>query len=102
MTGIWGRFDRKGLGEFTDIDQLTVFADYRVPQLLNEYGILEYTEELQKRINGKVELCSGSEEEVEIRAATVVTVERMKKYLNEKLGKSCMSVEVDQFLWQMG
>jgi hypothetical protein len=51
-----------------------MFADYRVPQILNEYKILEYTKELQQTIENKVELCSGCEEEVEIRAATIIAV----------------------------
>jgi hypothetical protein len=31
---IYGKFDGKGLGGFHDIDQLTMFPDYRVPQIL--------------------------------------------------------------------
>ena len=31
-----------GVGSFTDIDRLTMFADYRVPQSLQQYGVLRY------------------------------------------------------------
>jgi len=31
---IFGKFNGEGLGEFNDIDQLTMFPDYRVPQIL--------------------------------------------------------------------
>ena len=31
---IYGKFNGCGLGEFKDIDQLTMFPDYRVPQIL--------------------------------------------------------------------
>jgi hypothetical protein len=31
---LYGRFEGKGLGAFYDIDQLTMFPDYRVPQVL--------------------------------------------------------------------
>lgn len=47
IAGLWGKYEGKGLGEFFDVDQVTMFADYRVPQLLNEYKIMEYTKELQ-------------------------------------------------------
>jgi hypothetical protein len=79
-----------------------MFADYRVPQILNEYKIMEYTKELQVKIEKGEELCSGCEEEVEIRAATIVAVEMIKQYINEKLGVICFTVEVDHFLWQLG
>lgn len=41
-----------------------MFPDYRVPQILNHYGILEYTAELQEKIDKKVPLLSGSPEEI--------------------------------------
>lgn len=31
---IYGKFNGSGLGEFKDIDELTMFPDYRVPQIL--------------------------------------------------------------------
>ena len=50
---IYAKFNGKGIGHFYDIDELTMFPDYRVPQILNEYGILEYAEELQKKIENR-------------------------------------------------
>lgn len=44
---IWAHFQAKGIGEFTDIGELTMFADYRVPQSLNHWGILTYSPELK-------------------------------------------------------
>jgi hypothetical protein len=32
----------KSTGAFTDIDRLTSFADYRLPQLLRQIGIMKY------------------------------------------------------------
>lgn len=40
---IFGKFNGKGLGEFIDIDQLTMFPDYRVPQILEAEGVFEYS-----------------------------------------------------------
>jgi hypothetical protein len=31
-----------------------MFADYRVPQILNEFGILTYTSELTEKIKSKI------------------------------------------------
>lgn len=31
---IYGKFNGNGLGEFKDINELTMFPDYRVPQIL--------------------------------------------------------------------
>lgn len=40
---IWACFRGEGLGEFTDInDTITMFADYRIPQVLVHFGALEY------------------------------------------------------------
>lgn len=37
-------------GRFDDIDQLTMFADYRVPAALREFGILEYALALAQKV----------------------------------------------------
>lgn len=44
---VWGSFEGKGLGEFHDIGQLTMFADYVVPQYLHDLGILIYSDSLR-------------------------------------------------------
>lgn len=82
---IFGAYKGVGLGEFSDIDQITCFADYRVPQLLRELGILEYDKELAAKVDSKSELNAGGEEELEIRAATIIAVEKMVEHLH-KLG----------------
>jgi len=63
---------------------------------------------LERKIDTKEELSAGSEEEVEIRAATVQAVEQIMKTWNEggkeggREGGRVMSVEVDWLLWQEG
>lgn len=47
---MWGAFGGRGLGDFHDIDQLTMFADYRVPVTLAELGILSYSPELLRKV----------------------------------------------------
>ena len=40
----------KSYGEFRDIDHLTMFADYRVPAVLREFGILTYSSALAQQV----------------------------------------------------
>lgn len=86
---------------FSDIGELTMFADYRVPQLLRHFGVLEYDEELAALVDARLELSCGSPEEVEIRAATVLAVEQLRQTLLDR-GVSLLTIEVDWLLWQMG
>lgn len=98
---IWGAFHGKGIGEFNDIHELTMFPDYRVPQLLRHEGVFSYSKELAELIDNKKEIPHGGAFEVEIRAATVVAVEKLKELL-DKLNHPLTSVEIDWLLWQKG
>ena len=83
------------------ISQLTMFADYRVPQILKAKGVLIYDKHLTDLINNKTEIPHGSKEEVEIRAATIQSVEQIRNLLESK-GKKFMSIQVDVYLWEEG
>jgi hypothetical protein len=85
-----------------NIGNLTCFADYRVPQVLNYFKVVEYIPELQKKIETKKEIDFGSQEEAEIRGVMIELVERIKNHLEEKFSKKLMSIEVDWILWQYG
>jgi Potential Queuosine, Q, salvage protein family len=68
---------------WSDMNQLTTFADYRLPQLLRHWQVLEYCDTgLQQAVDGQHELQRGSDEEISIRAATVVCVEKLVTLLN--------------------
>ena len=84
-----------------DIDALTMFADYRVPQILREKGVLEYSTALSDMIDREVEIESGSKRESEVRASTVVAVDDLCDLLKER-GNTFKVVECDWVLWQMG
>lgn len=47
---IWGAYHGKGLGEFNDINKLTMFADYRVPTVLKQLGLMSYSESLEEKV----------------------------------------------------
>jgi hypothetical protein len=83
--------------------ELTMFADYRIPQILNEYEILVYDDQLTSKIINKIELSAHSQEEIEIRANTVVCVEMIKEEINKIIeGKQYLSLEIDYVLWTIG
>lgn len=96
-----GTFEGRGLGAFDDLDQLTAFADYKVPQVLRRLGILDYHPVLAERIARRESLPAGSDEEIEIRAATVWGVEELRRALAER-GRTMSASEIDWLLWQAG
>ncbi len=88
-------------GAFRDIDQLTIFADYKLPQVLRHYNILEYHPELAARVDHQELIPAGSEEEIEIRAATIWACELLRSTMAQH-GYTISASEIDQRLWLMG
>lgn len=82
------------------LEELTAFADYRIPQALRHLGILKMTEPLAGRVDAEEELAPGSEEEIEIRAASIQAVDRMVRALS-KQGKRSSAWQLDWYLWDL-
>jgi hypothetical protein len=101
ISDLAGAFDGAGLGAFDDLDQLTAFADYKVPQVLRRLGILRYHPVLAERIARRELLPAGSDEEIEIRAATIWGVELLRRALAAR-GRDVTASEIDWLLWQAG
>jgi Queuosine salvage protein len=99
VADLWGSFGGQGLGEFDNLVELTAFADYKLPQLLRAWGILQYDARLARRVNQRFELPKDSAEEIEIRAATLWGVELLREALARR-GRVLTSVQVDWFLWE--
>ena len=108
-------------GAWNDVAQLTTFADYRLPQLLRHWGVLEYvSDELRHAVDQCQTIPPGSAMEISIRAATVVTVEELVRLLQQQereegassstsleegageKASSWTDVQVDWYLWQVG
>ena len=88
------------------MNELTTFADYRVPQILRHFEILEYSPNLSQLVDQGQEIPRESNDEISIRAATVTAVDDLVDFLNQ-LGSSTNSepftaVTVDWYLWQVG
>ncbi|XP_068223348.1 queuosine 5'-phosphate N-glycosylase/hydrolase isoform X2 [Palaemon carinicauda] len=102
---IWMLYRGEGLGAFVDIDKLTIFADYRVPQAMVYFGALKYSDELMDKLKKEMLFQNGDSEEVEIRGCSMhaaeLIVEETRKIL--KAGglptAGLNSIKVDYFLW---
>ncbi|MQM10217.1 hypothetical protein Taro_043109 [Colocasia esculenta] len=99
---LWGAFKGQGYGDFRDICIITIFADYIVPAVLRQLGVLKYSVDLSNAIDAKKEITSGSEEEIELRACSVHAVEKMRELLELKFGKQVLSIDIDLWLWSFG
>lgn len=97
---IYGVFRGQGLGEFSDIDKLTCFADYKIPQILNHFGVIQYSPKLLEKIRSEKMIRRFSRQELEIRANTVQAVEKIKKEL-KKNNIILSSFQIDWILWNM-
>lgn len=93
---------REMIGEspLTNIDKLTGFADYKVPQILRKVGVLKYSRSLAKKIDYYELIPAGSDEEVEIRAVCIQAQEIIKKKLKPNF-PNITSAHIDTMLWTM-
>ena len=67
VADVWACFEGEGYGEFRDIDKITMFADYRIPQILNNLGCLRFSPPLEATIRDKKDIPSGSNWEMQLR-----------------------------------
>lgn len=88
----------KGHIGLENLEKLTAFADYKVPQILRSLGILNYSNVLASKINSLQIIEKDSEEENEIRIATIMSVERILEELSERF-PDVTSSHVDSLLW---
>ncbi len=81
-----------------DYSNLLGCADYKIPQAMQEFGILEYDDELSLLLDSKTEIKENSEYEVEIRASMIVVI----NYIWEQIGKSIDRIDINDFIWSKG
>lgn len=94
-------FREQGAGYFSDLDQLTSFADNMIPHVLRCEGLLAYSPPLAAKIDAGQLLESGSGEEVEIRACALHAVELLRRRLAEQ-GRPLRSMDLDYLIWNRG
>jgi hypothetical protein len=92
---------RGKFAKLRNIDQLTGLADYKIPQVLRKFGILKYSLALSEKVDNKILIPTGSEEEIEIRANTIWAIELIKKEIKKKI-PDIKSFDIDFYLWFLG
>ena len=96
-----GAFAGQGLGAFSDLHELTAFADYKVPQVLRRFGVLQYAPELEAAVRNQQLIPPNSPWELEIRAGTIWACELIRQRLLAE-GVSLRAFEIDWALWLTG
>jgi hypothetical protein len=100
VSDLHGIYGGTGLGAFTDLDRLTAFADYKIPQVLREAGILVYSPALAATVDAQQVILPGDPREVEIRAGTVWGCELLRQALErQRPGPPLRAFDVDWLLW---
>ncbi|KAL5014040.1 hypothetical protein ScPMuIL_008310 [Solemya velum] len=106
IADVWGCCEGQSYGEFSDIDTVTMFADYRIPQALVYFGALEYSDKLMDYMNRGEVMKTGDRYENEIRGCSIwvteLICEETKKMLaqDESLKSALMnSILIDHYLW---
>ena len=82
------------------LEKLTAFADYRVPQALRHLGILVLKPKLAEHIDNEQEIDKDSGPEVELRAASIQSVDQMRRELAQA-GRPSPTWQIDWYLWGM-
>jgi hypothetical protein len=87
-----------GLARAEDLERLTLFSDNLVPHVLRIDGVLEFDEDLVRRIDAGQLLEHDSQEEVEIRACALHAVELIVAAHPEPT----TATAIDNVLWNRG
>lgn len=98
ISDIFQGFRGKGIGQFNNPEELTALADYRIPQVLRNLGILKYSKELAKKIDKGILIPAGSEEEIELRASMVWVVELIYSLVKDR-SPGLLPIGVNDHLW---
>eukprot|EP01120_Amphizonella_sp_Union-15-10_P003101 TRINITY_DN1342_c0_g1_i1.p1 TRINITY_DN1342_c0_g1~~TRINITY_DN1342_c0_g1_i1.p1 ORF type:complete len:228 (-),score=21.20 TRINITY_DN1342_c0_g1_i1:51-734(-) len=111
IADLWACFEGQGYGAFDDIDVITMFADYRVPQILVSLGVLKYSESLLERLKVNPFIPARDRLEIEIRGCSIWSVEVLKQKLIKKLNEKGIasvshnqrvnSITIDFYLWDL-
>lgn len=101
VVDLYNTFQGQQWGHLHHLNHLTCFADYKLPQVLRHYSVIEYAPELAQRVDNQEDIQAGSEEEIEIRAATIWACELLRRAL-QRHGHAVTAAGIDQLLWLTG
>jgi len=98
---LYEAFGGRSWGRLARTDLLTVFADYKLPQVLRRQGILVYDADLAETVDSQIPIPAGDRREVEIRLATVWAAELMRRALAPRV-PHLTALHLDYWLWYAG
>ncbi|KAK7186520.1 hypothetical protein DPSP01_002047 [Paraphaeosphaeria sporulosa] len=102
VADLWAAFEGEGYGEFNDIDKITMFADYRVPQILHSLGLISYCPPLEGRIRRGEIIESGHSWEVQIRGCSIWAIELLRReILKIQPNAKVNAILLDFFLYDL-
>ncbi|CAG7951856.1 unnamed protein product [Penicillium olsonii] len=84
VADLWACFNGEDFGEFHDIDKITMFADYRIPQMLHQLNCIRYAPKLESHIRDLKPIEPGSNWEVELRGTSIWCVELIKREIERR------------------
>ena len=90
---------RCALPSLSGLDELTIFADYRLPQYLRHIGVMVLSPRLAERIDAEQLIEAESEEEIELRCATVAASDLLREELRRS-GVTLPAWHLDYVLWE--
>ncbi|CZT02664.1 probable cobyrinic acid a,c-diamide synthase [Rhynchosporium graminicola] len=100
VADLWAAFEGESFGEFDDIDKITMFADYRVPQILNTLGCLWYSPLLDHVVRQKKIIESGHSWEIQMRGCSIWCVELIRREILRNHPKAKINaILIDFFLY---
>ena len=79
VADLWAAFNGKDCGQFDDIDHITIFPDYRIPQMLQSLGVLWYSPRLEGKIKRQETIEHGTDLEIEMRGCSIWAVELLRR-----------------------
>lgn len=89
---------KKIVGKEVDYSHLVGCADYKIPQVMRCYGMLEFNEELANLVDNKTTLEKDSEMEIEIRAMDLEVL----AYIYKKLEGKVDIMDINDLIWLLG
>lgn len=98
ISDVFHTFRGEGIGHFNNIEELTALADYRIPQVLRNLGILVYSKELAEKIDKGISIPKGSQEEIELRASVIWAVQLIYASVKSR-EKMLLPIRVNDHLW---
>ncbi|CAM1504012.1 Fc.00g016030.m01.CDS01 [Cosmosporella sp. VM-42] len=100
VADLWACFNGESYGEFRDIDKITMFADYRIPQILISLGALYCSPTIAAAIKDKKMIESGGKWEVQLRACSIWCVELIRReILRQHPDAHVNAILIDFFLY---